>query len=277
MATDTAVDVVMPQMGVSVSEGTVTKWLKAEGDTIAPDEPLLEISTDKVDTEVPSPAGGVLGEILVQEGETVEVGTPIGRIRSGAATAAPAEATGSTEARVEAPPEAPATAAAPEPSTGDGAPARSFVSPVVARIAAEHGVDVSTVSGTGRGGRVTKADILAFIEAGAAPAPAPAVAAAPAGAALPAAAPAEPTPVEAAPGETLERMSVMRRSISEHMRRSLEVSAPVTTVFEIDMSKVVSIRERLKVEYAESHGVRLTYLAFIARATIDAISQWPWI
>src|SRR5918998_639073 len=152
MATTQAIDVVMPQMGVSVSEGTITKWLKQQGEQVARDEPLLEISTDKVDTEVPSPGEGVLAEIVVQEGATVEVGTVLARIGPAGAEAAPA------------PPAAapPPAAAAPEPvASGNG---RTFVSPVVARIAAEHGVDPSSIAGTGAGGRVTKKDILAFIE-----------------------------------------------------------------------------------------------------------------
>src|SRR5215211_4551343 len=185
MATPTAVDVVMPQMGVSVSEGTITKWLKQEGEEIQADEPLLEISTDKVDTEVPSPGSGVVQQILVQEGETVEVGTRLAVI--GAPGAAQEEEATAPEPEPEPAPE-PATAAAaaeasavsgaetpapapappaPEPETvdvsGDG---KSFVSPVVARIASEHNVDVSKVQGTGRGGRVTKKDILAFVESG---------------------------------------------------------------------------------------------------------------
>src|SRR6476661_1409404 len=163
MATNTAVDVVMPQMGVSVSEGTITKWNKQVGDTIEADETLLEISTDKVDTEVPSPASGVVSEILVQEGETVDVGTLLARIGGEAAPAAPEPAPPGPEP-VAAAPAAPAPAA----SSGNG---RSFVSPVVARIAAEHDIDPAQVPGTGGGGRVTKKDIQAFIEAGA-PAPA---------------------------------------------------------------------------------------------------------
>ncbi|MDE3190533.1 MAG: E3 binding domain-containing protein, partial [Acidobacteriota bacterium] len=184
MTTDTAVDVVMPQMGVSVSEGTITKWLKREGDQVEADEPLLEISTDKVDTEVPSPASGTLVRILVQEGETVDVGTKIGQIGGAAAAAAGEEpAAPSPE-----PEPAPAVAApqapgpAPEPAheaSGNG----RFVSPVVARIASEHGIDPNEVPGTGRGGRVTKQDILAYVEQGPPPAPP---------AAPPAAAPAAP-------------------------------------------------------------------------------------
>src|SRR5919201_6236261 len=177
MATETAVDVVMPQMGVSVSEGTITKWLKQEGEQVEADEPLLEISTDKVETEVPAPASGTLTQILVQEGETVDVGTKLGQIGGdgaapspsgsepqGEEAAPPAPEPATAQAAAEA--EAPSTAETPAPSvpqpTGDRAKAngKTFVSPVVARIASEHGVDPNQVEGTGRGGRVTKKDIL---------------------------------------------------------------------------------------------------------------------
>jgi 2-oxoglutarate dehydrogenase E2 component (dihydrolipoamide succinyltransferase) len=165
---------------------------------------------------------------------------------------------------------------------------RAFVSPVVARIAAEHGIDVSRVPGTGRGGRVTKTDILAFVETSApgeapSPAAAPPTPAPPAPPAAPAprppapAAPAAPPAPAPQPGEHLERMGVMRRSIAQHMRESIEIHAPVTAVFEIDMSRVWAIRERLKGEYETRHGVKLTYLAFIARAAIDALQAWPWV
>ena len=208
MATGTQIEVVMPQMGVSVSEGTITKWLKQPGETIARDEALLEISTDKVDTEIPSPGDGVVGELLVAEGETVEVGTLL-------ATILPVGATGTDAPPAPEPvvlvPEPPVPAAVPPeaddlsaqgplapPPPADEAPGaasgngRTFVSPVVARIAAEHGVDPHTVTGTGTGGRVTKKDILTHIETGGSPAP-PAVAPVPA-TAPPTAAPAAPTP-----------------------------------------------------------------------------------
>ena len=308
MATDTQVEVVMPQMGVSVSEGTITKWLKSEGEPIARDESLLEISTDKVDTEIPSPAEGVVARILVQEGETVEVGTVLAVIApEGAAVSAP-EAPAPEPATAEAAeevaavsssegdaPVAPAPApAAPAPAAQPAAPApesgngRTFVSPVVARIASEHGVDPTAVQGTGTGGRVTKKDILAFVEGGgqaatpqaalpepvAAPEPTP-VAAAPAPppvqapppepppappapppvappapapvAAQPPPPPAAPAPAPAAetqaqPGETFEPMTAMRKGIAEHMRRSLDTSAHVTSAIEVDMSRVVAIR-----------------------------------
>ncbi|HEV3480441.1 MAG TPA: dihydrolipoamide acetyltransferase family protein [Gaiellaceae bacterium] len=323
MATPTAVDVVMPQMGVSVSEGTITKWLKQEGEEIQADEPLLEISTDKVDTEVPSPGTGVVQQILVQEGETVEVGARLAVI--GAPGAAPAEAPSgdgaapeqaTTEAAAEAsapssaespapapPPAEQAPAApptpAPEPAAAPSDDGKSFVSPVVARIASEHNVDVSQVQGTGRGGRVTKKDILSFVESGdqgaapAAPAepaeappapppePAPAPAA-PAPAPPPAAAEAKeaaptPAPAEAAPGEEFEPMTAMRKGIAEHMRRSLDTSAHVTSAIEVDMSKVVALREKLKPEFQKSYGVNPTYLIFVARAVVDTLKDYPWI
>jgi pyruvate dehydrogenase E2 component (dihydrolipoamide acetyltransferase) len=318
MATTNAVEVVMPQMGVSVSEGTITKWLKQEGEEIQADEPLLEISTDKVDTEVPSPASGLVTQILVQEGETVEVGTKlavIGGEAGGAQAEAPQEAPppepATQEAAAEAaassgaesPAPAPEHAPAPEPSpppapepapaqagNGQQADGKSFVSPVVARIASEHGIDPTQVPGTGRGGRVTKKDILKFVESGApaetpapeAPAPAPAPAApaqpqpAPAAAAPTAPAPAA-APTEAAGDEELEPMNAMRRGIADHMRRSLDTAAHVTSAIEVDLSRVVAIREKLKPEYQKSYGVNPTYLIFVARAVVETLKNYPWI
>jgi pyruvate dehydrogenase E2 component (dihydrolipoamide acetyltransferase) len=331
VATNTQIDVVMPQMGVSVSEGTVSKWLKAEGDAVAADEPLLEISTDKVDTEVPSPGEGVLAQIKVQEGETVDVGTVLAVIApEGAQVEAPDEApsapatqeaadeamasasegVGAVAPAAAAPsaPAAPTTPPAPEPAAAPSGNGRTFVSPVVARIAAEHGVDPNQVPGTGAGGRVTKKDILGFIESGAPPAPqaqpAPAPAeqgaaaaaqappaappeppAAPAPPAAPEAPPAAPRPApipqpqaaELAPGETEEPVNAMRRGIAEHMRRSLDTSAHVTSAIEVDMSKVVAIREKLKKEYEAAYGVNPTYLAFVARAAVETLRDYPWI
>jgi pyruvate dehydrogenase E2 component (dihydrolipoamide acetyltransferase) len=339
MATTSGViEVVMPQMGVSVSEGTITKWLKQEGETVEADESLLEISTDKVDTEVPSPGTGVVQQILVQEGETVEVGTKLAVIApEGAAPAAAEEAPPEEAPPAEPPqvpvaqaeaapsPQAPAPApaepqppeaapAAPAPPAqapdGDGAGERTFVSPVVARIASEHRVDVNQVSGSGRGGRVTKKDILAFVESGGAaqpeaqaetqaeapaappppqappepePTPAPAPAQpepepAPAAAAAPTAPPPAAAPqVQAEPGEAFEPMTAMRRGIAEHMRRSLDTSAHVTSAIEVDMSNVVAIRRKLKREYEQSYGVNPTYLSFIARATVETLRDYPWI
>jgi pyruvate/2-oxoglutarate dehydrogenase complex dihydrolipoamide acyltransferase (E2) component len=359
VSTGTQTEVVMPQMGVSVSEGTITKWLRQVGEPIQRDEPLLEISTDKVDTEVPSPAEGVVAEILVQEGETVEVGTVLARIApAGAEVGAPEEAPEAPEAPAAPTPEPepavaaapaapepvaaaePAPPAAPEPATAPAAAGngKTFVSPVVARIASEHGVDPSTVPGTGTGGRVTKKDILAFIESGAAaappaapaaPAPEPAAAPehepaaapepepaaapepepaaapepepvpevapaaevatptpaaappttpAPPAAAPPAPAPAAPAAEEPAlaPGESLEPMTAMRRGVMEHMRRSVDTAAHVTSAIEVDMARVVALRQKLKPELA-TEKVNLTYLAFIARATVDTLRDYPWI
>jgi 2-oxoglutarate dehydrogenase E2 component (dihydrolipoamide succinyltransferase) len=319
MATETAVDVVMPQMGVSVSEGTITRWLKQEGEQIEADEPLLEISTDKVDTEVPSPASGTLTQILVQEGETVDVGTKLGQI-GGSAAEAPADTT-----EPEAP--APATDEAPEPATAEAAaeadaasPAESpaptapepsaappaaeqptqpapsgngkaFVSPVVARIAGEHGIDPAQVPGTGSGGRVTKKDILAFVESGGAaqqeaqpqpeaPQETAAAPAAPAQAPPPPPKPPVPAPVaagETLPGETVEPITAMRRGIAEHMRRSLDTSAHVTSAIEIDFSRIVAVREKLKKEYQSAYGVNPTYLAFVAKASVETLRDYPYV
>jgi 2-oxoglutarate dehydrogenase E2 component (dihydrolipoamide succinyltransferase) len=294
-------------MGVSVSEGTITKWVKSEGETIEADETLLEISTDKVDTEVPSPATGVVQQILVQEGETVEVGTKIAVIAPEGAEApaaaaeelpepatqeAAAESAAASGAEGETP-----TAAPPVEAPAPGPPAAApdgqengarFVSPVVARIAAEHGVDVAQVPGTGRGGRVTKKDILGFIESGA-PAEAPAAPTEPAEApppppapeAAPAPAPAASAPAAApaaqADGESAEPMSAMRKGIAEHMRRSLDTSAHVTSAIEVDMSKVAAIRQKLKKDYQAAYGVNPTYLAFVARAAVETLKDYPWV
>jgi 2-oxoglutarate dehydrogenase E2 component (dihydrolipoamide succinyltransferase) len=312
----------MPQMGVSVSEGTITRWLKQEGEQIEADEPLLEISTDKVDTEVPSPASGTLTQILVQEGETVDVGTKLGQIGGTAggeastpetqpesAPAEPATAEAAAEADAASPAETPAPTApepaaappaAPEPAqpaaTGNG---KAFVSPVVARIAGEHGIDPSQVPGTGTGGRVTKKDILAFVESGGAqqkqqqpqappqeqapaqpPPDAPAPPAPPAKAPPPPPKPAAPAPVaagETLPGETVEPMTAMRRGIAEHMRRSLDTAAHVTSAIEVDFSRIVSVRERLKKEYQAAYGVNPTYLAFVAKASVETLRDYPYV
>jgi 2-oxoglutarate dehydrogenase E2 component (dihydrolipoamide succinyltransferase) len=295
----------MPQMGVSVSEGTITKWLKQQGEQVEADEALLEISTDKVDTEVPSPGSGILTEILVQEGETVDVGTKLAVIGGeGGGASAPAQqeeappepATAEAAAEAEAPSsaESPAPTAPQEPAETAQSNGKTFVSPVVAKIASEHGVDPTQVQGTGRGGRVTKKDILNFIESGAQAAAAGAQAAPAAPPAEPAAppqqpaAPATPEPPKAAPapapapsaaqpGETFEPMSAMRKGIAEHMRRSLDTSAHVTSAIEVDMSKVSAIRAKLKKEYQQSYGVNPTYLIFVARAATETLREYPWV
>jgi pyruvate dehydrogenase E2 component (dihydrolipoamide acetyltransferase) len=316
MATTSAVDVVMPQMGVSVSEGTITRWTKGVGDRIEADETIVEISTDKVDTEVPSPAAGTVQEILAQEGETVPVNTRIAVIATGGATggevspadAAPGEESppaadgpGAAPPGEEVGPRGPARSAQPAAAqAGDGhagngdAGERTFVSPVVARMLAEHGLDIAAIPGTGRGGRVTKKDVQAYIDRGgpaaagepapvhdvphfappAAPPAAPAAPPVPAAAPIPATAPA---PGELGPREELYQFSTIRKVIARHMRHSLETAAQVTTVVEVDMSRVVAMRAQHKPAFQERHGVNLTYVPFVARATIDAIARWPWL
>jgi 2-oxoglutarate dehydrogenase E2 component (dihydrolipoamide succinyltransferase) len=294
VATGTQIEVVMPQMGVSVSEGTITKWLRQPGEAIARDEPLLEISTDKVDTEVPSPGEGIVAQILVGEGETVEVGTILAVIAP--AGSAVAEPTSGPDQPTEEPPALPTQTelapAGPAPQApqapGPGGNGRTFVSPVVARIAAQHGVDPGTVPGTGTGGRVTKKDILAFVAMppGEAAAPPPSAPSAPSAtpsvplAPVPVAiAPASPQPqaVDLQVGEVEEAMTAMRRGVMEHMRRSLDTSAHVTSAMEVDMSRIVAARARLKQEYESAYGVNPTYLAFIAKATVETLRDYPWI
>jgi 2-oxoglutarate dehydrogenase E2 component (dihydrolipoamide succinyltransferase) len=281
MVAQTHIEVVMPQMGVSVSEGTIVKWLKSEGEAIKADEPLLEISTDKVDTEVPSPADGVLDRIVKLEGETVPVGTTI-------ALVTPTDAAAGKSGLLSEPVSAASSAGAQETAisvpNGPGG-GRTFVSPVVARIAAEQSIDLSLVPGSGRGGRVTKKDLLDHIErtvsAEAETVSQPQAAPAPGSRPQPSSVPHFETPGERqereTPGERHERMSQMRLGIAEHMRRSLDTAAHATTVFEVDMSRVVEIRTRLKPEYLGTHGVRLTYLSFVARATVEALRNWPWL
>jgi 2-oxoglutarate dehydrogenase E2 component (dihydrolipoamide succinyltransferase) len=323
-------DVIMPQMGESIAEGTVTKWLKNVGDKVQRDEPLFEISTDKVDAEIPAPSSGVLAEIRVQAGTTVAINTVVGVIAaegeakspSPAAEAAPAPAAPAPE-----PPAAPPAAPAPIPAgdatlpPGASAPTsepaadkprsemsleelrQTRSSPVVRKIAAEHNVDLRDVSGTGISGRVTKQDILSHIEgkaaappAAAAPAraaepvapkhPAPTAAPAPRPAtpqpmprptAAPAAA-APPSPIPAyLPGERIEivPMSPIRKKTAEHMVLSRRTSAHVSTVWEIDMSRIDQLRAQYRQQYEQRSGVRLTYLPFILKATIDALKTFP--
>src|SRR6478672_11540516 len=311
MATGTVVDVVMPQMGVSVSEGTITRWAKQVGERIEADETIVEISTDKVDTEVPSPASGVVREILAGEGDTVPVSTRIAVIDTaadGAAPAAPAEPAAAPESETPAE-EAPDAVAAPAPqappapaaTNGEGdASGRAFVSPVVARMLAEHSLSVDQIPGTGRGGRVTKKDVQGFIDSGssaaapaaaqpvevhdvphfAPPAPepsAPAAQPAPPAPPAPAAAPAPAVAAQAGDGEEVYQFNTIRKVIARHMRHSLDTAAHVTTVVEVDMTGVVNLRKKWKPLYQERYGVNLTYVPFVARAAIDGIGRWPWV
>lgn len=268
--------VTMPQLGETVVEGTILRWLKREGDLVQADEPLLEISTDKVDTEIPSVASGRLAKILVSEGTTVRVGTELAIIEEEAAAAGAPE------------PEraAPAAAPAPQPSAAPAAagPRSQVISPLVRRLAAEHGVDLSQVVGTGAGGRITKNDVLAYVAArgeaapaapAAAPTPAPA-AAAPAAAPAPAVT-APPPPVAAEAGEEILPVSHIRAKIAEHMKRSLEISARAWTAVEVNMENVARLRERFKDAFRAREGFSLTYLPFVARAVTEALLAFPMV
>jgi len=268
------IDVVMPQMGESITEGTLTKWLKKPGDTVARDEPLFEISTDKVDAEIPSPSAGVLSEIRVQEGQTVTVNTVVAVIGGGAASSAPA-AQPAASAPAPAAPAAAAPASAPSASAGETP--RS--SPLVRKIAAENNIDLRGIPGSGASGRITKQDILGHLEGAPAAAPAvspapPVASPAPAPAATPAAA-SKPAPASAPlPGE-LVPLSKMRSIIAKRMVESKATSPHVHTVFKVDMTRIVKLREKEKGKYEQRNGVKLTYMPFITRATVQALRKHP--
>jgi pyruvate dehydrogenase E2 component (dihydrolipoamide acetyltransferase) len=336
-------EVVMPQMGESIAEGTITRWLKKVGERVERDEPLFEISTDKVDAEIPSPAAGTLSEIKFQEGETVEVNTVVAVLdggdgatgSSGATAAAEAAGAPASQAAVasEPPPAPPGTAqqppappAPPQPATApaatteqppqpppsgtQAAPAaarppapesaqastapasedrsaqsaeelrRTRSSPLVRNIAREHGIDISQLEGTGMSGRVTKNDILSYIESGAAMTPQQAMqtggAGAPAGQAAPTApAPPAQAPAQPAAGDRVEPMTVMRKKIAEHMIMSRRTSAHVTTVYEIDMTRIARLRDQHKAAFMERYGTKLTFMPFIFQAVTSAIRQFP--
>ena len=308
----------MPALGESVTEGTVTRWLKEEGDDVEVDEPLLEVSTDKVDTEVPSPYAGKLTKILAGEDETVEVGGDLCIIGGEAAAPAPKEEPKAEEPKEEAEPEAkeepkqeksaepaatpaaPAAAApeeAPEPKQeapkaeapaassasaggGSGDDAASYVTPLVRKLAAENGIDLASIQGTGIGGRIRKQDVLDAAKAAQAPAesapasPAQSAPAAPAGSA-PAAAPAAPKVEVSEKRGTREKMSRLRKIIAQRMVESLQVSAQLTAAVEVDMTRVAQLRAKNKDAFLAREGVKLTYLPFIALAAVEALKQYP--
>jgi 2-oxoglutarate dehydrogenase E2 component (dihydrolipoamide succinyltransferase) len=281
-------DIIMPQMGESIVEGTITKWLKKPGDKVQRDEPLFEISTDKVDAEIPAPASGVLQEIKVAEGTTVGVNTVVGTIAvDGEASAAkPAASSKPAAAAEKATPEKPAAKREEEPKPAPAAPApgaptaheedeETRSSPLVRKIAREHGVNLAQVSGTGLGGRITKQDILQFIENQGSAQPAPAVPSAPAQpvAAAPAPRPAAPAPY---PGDIVP-MTNMRKLIAKHMIESRRTSAHVHCMYEVDFTRIVNLRNKQKNGFEQRHGVRLTMMPFFVRAAIMALQQWPII
>ncbi|HUY81601.1 MAG TPA: 2-oxoglutarate dehydrogenase, E2 component, dihydrolipoamide succinyltransferase [Acidobacteriaceae bacterium] len=266
-------NVVMPQMGESIFEGTITKWLKQVGDTVQRDEPLFEISTDKVDAEIPSPTAGVLSEIKTPAGSTVQINTVVAVISGAAGASAPAPVAAAPA------PSAAATAApaAPTPAAASVSAEHARSSPLVRKIAHENNLDLAQVSGTGAGGRITKEDVLGYMSGApakpAAPAPAPAPSAPAAPAAAKPAAPAAPAP---APGE-LVPLSKMRSIIAQRMVDSKHTSAHVHTVFKIDFTKIVKLREKEKSKYEQRNGVKLTYMPFITRAVIATLRKLPII
>ena len=308
-------EITLPQLGETVTEGTITRWFKKVGDTIAADEPLFEVSTDKVDTEVPSPIAGVLTEIRVAEGETVAVGTVIAVVGGAGAAPVPTPAPVTAPAPAPAPVAAPAPAPTPAPApvaTPAPAPAlapapvatpapapvvqsNKLLSPVVRRLVNDHGINIDALQGTGPGGRITREDVLDYIDrnglaaqpsapvAAPAPTPAPAPAPAPAPVAAPAPAPA-PTPAPAVaprPASTLgDReqvipLSKIRRLTGSHMVMSLETSPHSFTVVEVDYANVDKTRSSVKESWKTSEGFSLTYLPFISRAVVDALSEFP--
>src|ERR1700728_3253844 len=305
-----AVDVIMPQMGESIFEGTITKWLKKAGDKIERDEPLFEISTDKVDAEIPSPSAGVLKEIKVGEGQTVPIQTVVAVIEAsdGASSSAPAAAPAKPTAAAATPPPPAATKsaapapsapaspppAAPQPAASSGEKVRS--SPLVRKIARENNIDVSQVPGTGAGGRVSKSDILSAVQGGgttvAAASPEPA-SSAPAGPPPPRPAGVPPATGGASASAVLENavprekmyfghyevqpMSVMRQRIAEHMVLSKHVSPHVYSVDEADVTGIATLRAKTKAKFEEASGTKLTFMPFFVRAAVEALRKYPTV
>ena len=307
-------EVVMPQMGESIAEGTITKWLKKVGERVERDEPLFEISTDKVDAEIPSPAAGTLTEVRFKEGDTVEVNTVVAVLDGDGTGTVSAQAPAAkvveekpvqpappppppppAQAAAPPPPRPPAPAPPPPPVQARPAPPpppppvekrdggamtaeelrRTKSSPLVRKIAEEHGVDISKLEGTGLSGRVTKNDILSFIESGATPAPPSSGAAAVTPASAPVYEPVAPPPPRPQVGDRVEAMSVMRKKIAEHMVLSRRTSAHVTTVYEIDMTRVARLRDAHRDEFYERTGTKLTFMPFIFEAVNKALRKFP--
>jgi pyruvate dehydrogenase E2 component (dihydrolipoamide acetyltransferase) len=281
-------DIIMPQMGESIVEGTITKWLKKPGDKVQRDEPLFEISTDKVDAEIPAPASGVLQEIKVTEGTTVGVNTVVGTIAADGEAPAPAKAAPAAPAPppkeekpvAEKKEEKKPAAAAPTPVAAAPAPQESAEdeearsSPLVRKIAREHGVSLSQISGTGLGGRITKQDIMAFIDRQSSTPAAPPSAPAPQPAALSAA--SRPAAPAAYPGD-LVPMTNMRKIIAQRMIESRRTSAHVHCMYEVDFTRIVTLRAKHKNTFEQRHGVRLTFMPFFVRSALIAVQQWPII
>ncbi|HEY0500294.1 MAG TPA: 2-oxoglutarate dehydrogenase, E2 component, dihydrolipoamide succinyltransferase [Kutzneria sp.] len=302
-------EITMPALGESVTEGTVTRWLKQVGDKVEVDEPLLEVSTDKVDTEIPSPVAGTLLEISAGEDATVEVGGKLAVIGDGAApaqsapTSAPAPSAPAPQAQAPQAQQAPAPAQpapaapapaqpAPAPAAPAAAPAHAapsqdasaedsngapYVTPLVRKLASENGIDLNSLQGTGVGGRIRKQDVLAAVEAKKAPAPAPAAPAPAAAHAAPAAAPSAPSPEAAALRGTTQKMPRIRQTIAKRMVESLQISAQLTTVIEVDITRIARLRDRAKRGFEAREGVKLSFLPFFAKAAVEALKQHPQV
>jgi pyruvate dehydrogenase E2 component (dihydrolipoamide acetyltransferase) len=292
-----ATDIVMPQMGESIFEGTITKWLKKPGDKVQRDEPLFEISTDKVDAEIPAPASGVLQEIKIAEGNTVQVNTVVGTIAADGEVATTAPPKPTAAAQPESPPRKPVSEAKPSRPPAEPRPPQPSAeqkeviefphgaedehirsSPLVRKIAREHNLDLSRVPGTGIGGRITKQDVMTFLEKH----PAPQAASIAAGAIAPAIAPSTPKgapappPPAAIPGD-LVPMTQMRKIIAQRMIESRRTSAHVHNLFELDVTRIVNLRNKAKNSFEQRYGVRLTYMPFFVRAAIIGLQQFPII
>jgi len=274
------VDVTMPQLGETVTEGTITRWFKQVGETVAVDEPLFEVSTDKVDSEVPAPQAGVVAEILVPEGETVPVGARLAVISDAAGAAAPAPVAAAPE-----PAPAPAPAPAPEPVRVAAAPVAPtggapnggggvVASPIVRRLITEQGLDPGSITGTGEGGRITRNDVLAAAKSAPAVRTAPAAPAAPGLA--PAAAPA-PAPIAPGVGDVVVPFDNIRRRTAEHMVRSKATSAHVYTSVRVDFERIERVRRAHNAEWKATEGFALTYLPFIVRAFSDVVHDYPHV
>ena len=287
------VSVVLPALGESVTEGVITRWLKSVGDAVEADEPLVEISTDKVDTEIPAPVSGTLAAIAADTDATVEVGAEIARISTGAS--APAPAAPAPAAPAPAAPEASAPEAGTPDADSSDSNAGAYVTPLVRRLAAQHDIDLSTVTGSGVGGRIRKADVLAAVEArggttaqpaqpslqqpaapAAAPAPVPVASSAPPAAQRAPASPLTTAEPSALRGRT-ENLSRLRRVIAERMVESLQTSAQLTTVVEVDVTRIAALRGRIKADFESREGIKLSFLPFFCKAAVEALKVYPQI
>jgi 2-oxoglutarate dehydrogenase E2 component (dihydrolipoamide succinyltransferase) len=293
----------MPQLGETIVEGTILRWLKNEGDTVKADEPLFEISTDKVDTEVPSPVSGTVTKLLVDEGATVPVGTAVMEIDDGSGTsaggdgasapsAAPAAAVPqpapvapapqATQSQPQTTQPAPVSAPVPGPAAPpspmpDRGPRSNILSPIVRKLAREHGIDLATVAGSGEGGRITKADVLAATAGSAAPASTMTVESLPAAGPAAAAVMVSPPSMPAGQGEDAQPMSHIRKAIAGHMLASTQQTARAWTMVEVNVDHLVRLREDIKEKFQANYGVKLTYLPMVTRATVDALHEFPLV